>query len=56
MGPEYRAVYFDEIIQITCEKTEIVPSVYLVLDAEVEAFDITFPPREKLRLPGQLFG
>ena len=31
------------------------PQVYLVDEAEAEAFDRTFPHREKLTLPGQLF-
>ena len=31
------------------------PQGYYVDDAEVEAFDKAFPPKEKLRLPGQLF-
>ncbi len=31
------------------------PPGYYVGDAEVEAFDRAFPPKEKLRLPGQLF-
>ena len=31
------------------------PRGYYVDDAEVEAFDAGFPPKEKLRLPGQLF-
>lgn len=31
------------------------PKVYFVDDAQVEAFDATFPPKEKLRLPGQIF-
>lgn len=30
------------------------PPGYAVDDAEVEAFDARFPPKEKLRLPGQL--
>ena len=32
------------------------PQGYYVDDAEVEAFDKGFPPREKLKLPGQIFG
>ena len=32
------------------------PQGYYVDDAEVEAFDRDFPPKEKLKLPGQLFG
>ncbi|MBP3409677.1 MAG: N-acetyltransferase [Clostridia bacterium] len=32
------------------------PEGYLVDEAEAEAFDKTFPPKEKLKLPGQLFG
>ena len=28
---------------------------YYVDDADVEAFDVAFPPKEKLKLPGQLF-
>ena len=31
------------------------PQGYYVDDAEVEAFDKGFPPKEKLKLPGQLF-
>lgn len=31
------------------------PQPYLVDEAEAEAFDRTFPHREKLTLPGQLF-
>lgn len=31
------------------------PTGYYVDDADVEAFDRSFPPREKLRLPGQIF-
>ena len=31
------------------------PTGYYVDDAEVEAFDGSFPPKEKLRLPGQIF-
>ena len=31
------------------------PAGYYVDDADVEAFDRDFPPRQKLRLPGQLF-
>ena len=31
------------------------PAGYYVDDAEVEAFDKSFPPKEKLRLPGQIF-
>ena len=31
------------------------PSGYYVDDADVEAFDKEFPPKEKLTLPGQLF-
>ena len=31
------------------------PQGYYVDDADVEAFDRSFPPREKLRLPGQIF-
>lgn len=33
----------------------ITPPGYFVSDDQVEAFDRTFPPREKRRLPGQLF-
>ena len=32
------------------------PQGYYVADADVEAFDRDFPPREKLKLPGQIFG
>lgn len=31
------------------------PQGYYVDDADVEAFDSTFPPKEKRRLPGQIF-
>ena len=31
------------------------PPGYYVDDADVEAFDKAFPPKEKLRLPGQIF-
>ena len=31
------------------------PQGYLVDEAEAEAFDRLFPPRQKLKLPGQLF-
>ena len=31
------------------------PQGYYVDEADVEAFDRTFPPKEKLRLPGQIF-
>ncbi len=31
------------------------PRGYYVDEAEAEAFDRTFPPKEKLRLPGQIF-
>lgn len=32
------------------------PKGYYVEDADVEAFDKEFPPKEKLKLPGQIFG
>ncbi len=32
-----------------------VPTVYYVEDSEVETFDKEFPPKQKLKLPGQLF-
>ena len=32
------------------------PQGYYVSDADVEAFDKEFPPKEKSNLPGQLFG
>jgi len=32
------------------------PRGYFVEDADVEAFDAKFPPKEKKKLPGQLFG
>ncbi|OON85643.1 GNAT family N-acetyltransferase [Oribacterium sp. C9] len=32
------------------------PQGYYVKDEEVEEFDRQFPPKEKLKLPGQLFG
>ena len=32
------------------------PAGYYVNEAEAEAFDQSFPPKEKLKLPGQLFG
>ena len=31
------------------------PQGYYVDDADVEAFDKDFPPKEKLKLPGQIF-
>ncbi|MBR4200014.1 MAG: N-acetyltransferase [Oscillospiraceae bacterium] len=31
------------------------PQGYYVDDADVEAFDRTFPPKQKLKLPGQIF-
>ena len=31
------------------------PAGYYVDDADVEAFDKSFPPKEKLKLPGQIF-
>ena len=31
------------------------PKGYYVDDADVEEFDKDFPPKEKLRLPGQIF-
>ncbi len=31
------------------------PQSYYVDDSEVEAFDKSFPPKEKLKLPGQIF-
>lgn len=31
------------------------PAVYFVDEGEAEAFDKEFPPKEKLRLPGQIF-
>ncbi len=31
------------------------PSVYYVEDCDTEAFDKEFPPKQKLKLPGQLF-
>ena len=32
------------------------PQGYYVEDADVDAFDKDFPPKEKLKLPGQIFG
>ena len=32
------------------------PEGYYVSDEDVEAFDRDFPPKEKLKLPGQIFG
>ncbi len=32
------------------------PKGYYVDDTDVEAFDKSFPPKQKLKLPGQLFG
>ena len=32
------------------------PAGYYMDDADVEAFDKDFPPKEKLKLPGQIFG
>ena len=31
------------------------PQGYYVKDEDVEAFDVSFPPKKKLKLPGQLF-
>lgn len=31
------------------------PEVYYVDEVQAEAFDVRFPPKEKLKLPGQLF-
>ncbi len=31
------------------------PKGYYVEDADVEEFDKNFPPKEKLKLPGQIF-
>ena len=31
------------------------PKAYLIEDADVEEFDKSFPPKEKLKLPGQIF-
>ena len=31
------------------------PQGYYVDDSDVEAFDRAFPPKEKLKLPGQIF-
>ena len=31
------------------------PQEYYVRDEDVEAFDKDFPPKEKLKLPGQIF-
>ena len=32
------------------------PQGYFVDEADAEKFDKQFPPKEKLKLPGQLFG
>ena len=32
------------------------PQGYYVNDEDVEEFDKDFPPKEKLKLPGQIFG
>ncbi|MBR4911039.1 MAG: N-acetyltransferase [Clostridia bacterium] len=32
------------------------PDIYFVDEKEAEEFDKTFPPKQKLKLPGQLFG
>lgn len=32
------------------------PKGYFVDEAEAEEFDRQFPPKEKLKLPGQIFG
>ena len=32
------------------------PQGYYVDDTDVETFDKDFPPKEKLKLPGQIFG
>ena len=34
----------------------LTPQGYYVKDEEVEAFDLGFPPKEKQKLPGQIFG
>ena len=34
----------------------LTPQGYYVDDADVETFDRDFPPKEKLKLPGQIFG
>ncbi len=34
----------------------LTPQAYYVDDADVEAFDKAFPPKEKQKLPGQIFG
>lgn len=36
--------------------TYYTPEIYYVEDEDVEKFDRNFPPKEKLKLPGQLFG
>ncbi len=48
---ELIAGYFDGITGVY--RT---PEGYYVKDCDVEEFDREFPPKEKLRLPGQLFG
>lgn len=50
LGRELIPGYFDSI---TGEYAT--PQGYFVDEAKAEAFDATFPPREKLKLPGQLF-
>ncbi|MBO4819258.1 MAG: N-acetyltransferase [Firmicutes bacterium] len=47
---ELRAGYLDGITGVYQT-----PKGYYVDDAEVEEFDKEFPPKEKLKLPGQLF-
>lgn len=48
---ELIAGYFDGITGVYGT-----PAGYYVKDCDVEEFDREFPPKEKLRLPGQLFG
>ena len=47
---ELRAGYLDGITGVYQT-----PQGYYVADADVEAFDRAFPPKEKLKLPGQIF-
>ena len=40
---------------IMCLSDYQTPKGYYVKDEDVEEFDKEFPPKEKLKLPGQLF-
>lgn len=51
--PELKRKGYGKIVGITGEYAP--PQGYFVDEAEAEAFDKEFPPKEKLKLPGQLF-